>query len=672
MLRKGKRYFFLMISIIMLSACLNHQKNDFISPQNRESLLAEKPWPQNSFVAISWHNVEDDAADQRFMSVRTSALREQFAWLRENGYQPVSINQIREAHRGGNPLPNKAVLLSFDDGYQSFYTRVFPILEAFQWPALWAPVGSWIDTPMNQKVKFGDEMVDRHYFATWQQIREIARSPLVEIGSHTWNSHFGIQANPYGNLLPAFVNRTWLAESNRYETETEYRSRIRVDAAKITAKLGENTGKKPQVFVWPYGEANGVAIEELKKLGYDMFFTLESGLASANQLDSIPRVLIANNPSLKEFAQQIISVQETAAVRVMHIDLDYVYDDNRQQMERNLDRLIQRIKDMKISTVYLQAFADPEGDGLVKEVWFPNRLLPVKADIFSRVAWQLRTRSGVKVYAWMPVLSWDLDPTLARVKYLPTGEKKAQIHPEQYRRLSPFDDRVRAQVGMLYEDLAGHAAFDGILFHDDALLSDYEDASAPAITAYQQAGFSGSLSEIRQNPEQFKQWTRFKSRALTDFTLELSARVKAIRGPHVKTARNIFALPVIQPESEAWFAQNYVDFLKSYDWTAIMAMPYMEGVTEKLADQWLIQLTNQMKSIPQAKDKSILELQAQNWQKNGQHQAISSQQLAHWMSLLQLNGVKNYGYYPDNFLHNQPEIDVIRPEFSTAWYPKND
>ncbi|NYY76695.1 hypothetical protein DMI62_09615 [Escherichia coli] len=51
-------------------------------------------------------------------------------------------------------------------------------------------------------------------------------------------------------------------------------------------------------------------------------------------------------------------------------------------------------------------------------------------------------------------------------------------------------------------------------------------------------------------------------------------------------------------------------------------------------------MTNQMKSIPQAKDKSILELQAQNWQKNGQHQAISSQQLAHWMSLLQLNGVK--------------------------------
>lgn len=99
------------------------------------------------------------------MSVRTSALREQFAWLRENGYHPSALTKFGSSP-WGKPLPNKAVLLSFDDGFQSFYSRVFPILQAFQWPALWAPVGSWIDTPMNQQVKFGDEMVDRDYFAT--------------------------------------------------------------------------------------------------------------------------------------------------------------------------------------------------------------------------------------------------------------------------------------------------------------------------------------------------------------------------------------------------------------------------------------------------------------------------------------------------------------------------
>ncbi len=48
--------------------------------------------------------------------------------------------------------------------------------------------------------------------------------------------------------------------------------------------------------------------------------------------------------------------------------------------------------------------------------------------------------------------------------------------------------------------------------------------------------------------------------------------------PQVKTARNIFALPLLEPESEAWFAQNLDDFLAAYDWTVPMAMPLMESV----------------------------------------------------------------------------------------------
>ncbi|XPE24078.1 hypothetical protein ACNKHM_01080 [Shigella sonnei] len=55
------------MSIIMLTACISHQEHHLYRHRNRESLLAEQPWPHNGFVAISWHNVEDEAADQRFM-----------------------------------------------------------------------------------------------------------------------------------------------------------------------------------------------------------------------------------------------------------------------------------------------------------------------------------------------------------------------------------------------------------------------------------------------------------------------------------------------------------------------------------------------------------------------------------------------------------------------------
>ena len=73
-------------------------------------------------------------------------------------------------------------------------------------------------------------------------------------------------------------------------------------------------------------------------------------------------------------------------MRVMHVDLDYVYDPNPAQQTQNINRLIQRVYDMKISHVFLQAFADPQGDGRIRALYFPNRQLPVRADLFNFVS----------------------------------------------------------------------------------------------------------------------------------------------------------------------------------------------------------------------------------------------------------------------------------------------
>jgi len=127
---------------------------------------------------------------------------------------------------------------------------------------------------------------------------------------------------------------------------------------------------------------------------------------------------------------------------MIHVDLDYVYDDNPEQQKRNLDMLLDRVKEFTISTVYLQAFADPDGDGNVDALYFPNRHLPVRADLFNRVAWQLRTRAGVKVYAWMPVLAFDLgDETFDQLGVKEYREGTVQNTTASYKRLSPFNPK---------------------------------------------------------------------------------------------------------------------------------------------------------------------------------------------------------------------------------------
>ncbi len=357
-------------------------------------------------------------------------------------------------------------------------------------------------------------------------------------------------------------------------------------------------------------------------------------------------------------------------MRVMHVDLDYVYDADPAQQRRNIDKLIQRVYDMRISHVFLQAYADPKGDGNIRELYFPNRWLPMRADLFNFVSWQLQSRANVDVFAWMPVLAFDLDKSVPRVMKWDPQTGGSAVDPQQYVRLSPWSSEARRRITEIYQDLAKQTSFRGILFHDDAFLTDFEDASPDALAAYRAAGFPGSLAQIRQDPQTFERWTRFKSRALIDFTLQLTQAVRAIRGPQVKTARNIYALPVMEPKSEAWFAQNLGDFLGAYDWTAPMAMPLMEKVPADRADAWLDNMVNTIARYPGALDKTVFELQARDWRKNENNDEIDGKQLAGWMRQLKLSGANNYGYYPDDFINDKPEMSEIRSTFSSYWYPQ--
>jgi len=284
------------------------------------------------------------------------------------------------------------------------------------------------------------------------------------------------------------------------------------------------------------------------------------------------------------------------------------------------------------------------------------------------VTWQLRTRGHVNIFAWMPVLSFALDPALPRVTRWDPQTGQVGIDPDQYKRLSPFDPKVRQQIGEIYEDLARNTAIDGVLFHDDALFSDFEDASPPALKAYAANGLPSSIGALRADPAVMQRWTRFKSRYLIDFTQELAGKVRAIRGPQVQTARNIFAEPMLNPGSESWFAQNLDDFLQTYDWTAPMAMPLMEGETLKNSNAWLEKLVATVKARPDALQRTVFELQAKDW-RTKEAPDISGTQMAEWMGVLKRQGVRSFGYYPDNFLENSPDLKTVRPALSNQWNP---
>ncbi len=601
-------------------------------------LAAEEP----RIWAFSWHDVRDDVVgdlDPDRFAVSTARLVAFFEYLRGNGYTPVSVEQLIAARDHGVPLPEKPILLTFDDGLASVYTHVFPLLKQYQYPAVVAVVTRWLALEEGERIDYGHTFWGQEDLVTWSQLREMADSGLVEVASHSHDLHRGILANPQGNTQPAAITRQYLPETGSYESDASYRQRIRDDLERSAATIEAHIGHRPRVMVWPYGAHNGDTLEIAESLGMDVTLTLTEAPGSLTTLGAFPRLLPLGNPDLGQMIWNFEHWPERDAKRVAHVDLDYVYDPDPEQLARNLDRLISRMYNLQITDVYLQAFVDTEADGEARALYFPNRHLPVRADLFNRVAWQLRTRARVKVWAWMPVLAFHHPDAATNREWTVKPLSESAVVGEEYHRLSPFVPEARQFIKEIYDDLGRQANFAGVLFHDDAYLRDTEDGHAGPISA------------------------TAREQTLTDFTLEL-ADVLRRHQPALLTARNLYARPIIQPESQAWFAQSLEGFLAAYDYTALMAMPWMEQAEDP--ERWLTTLAKQVLATPGAREQVVFELQARDWRTG---EPIATDRLAQQMRMLQALGAFHLGYYPDDFIAGHPELETLRRAFSAADYP---
>ena len=362
--------------------------------------------PPQTYRVLAYHDIRDNVRETfktwpEATAVDTQDLVQQFSWIDQNGYRPVSLQQIIDARAGKKPLPDKAILLTFDDGFESVYTKVFPLLKQFNYPAVIAIVGDWIQTAPDSAVQFGDIQVPRSAFVNWDEVREMVGSGLIEVASHSHSLHRGIVTNPQGNLMPAAVSRVYQAKNAQYESDAAYAKRIKADLLRSSKLIERETGKRPRVIVWPYGANNRIANQLAAEVGMPISLNLEPGPNTTEDDPArIRRSLVVFDTGLAGLTQLLRQPASYDGVeqpleRVIHVDLDYVYDDDPQVQEANLSKLLDRIYRLHPSTVYLQAFSDPDGDGVADALYVPNRNMPMRSDLFTRVAWQLQTRVGV-------------------------------------------------------------------------------------------------------------------------------------------------------------------------------------------------------------------------------------------------------------------------------------
>ena len=139
-------------------------------PQLRKTWYLPK---RRGLVALMYHHVgivEDPREEQFPFTVRPDMLERQILFLKANGYTPISLKELEQAARAGKSSIEKPVMLTFDDGYRDNYEKLFPLLKKYNVPALIFLITDRIDSPG---------------YLTWEQVKEMLASGLVDFGSHT-------------------------------------------------------------------------------------------------------------------------------------------------------------------------------------------------------------------------------------------------------------------------------------------------------------------------------------------------------------------------------------------------------------------------------------------------------------------------------------------------------
>lgn len=182
----------------------------------------KKPVRNTKLYVLMYHHVVPDGTNCNDWTITESRLREDLQWLKDKGYTWVLPRELA----AGEPLPEKAVMVTFDDGYASNYHLAYPIFQELEAKAVISVITKRIEDGKSD-------------YLTWDMCREMNDSGLVEFGSHTHNLHNGEVVNGILRLPD--------------ESQEQYEARVFTDLLTSKELIETNLDTPVTFFAYPHG-----------------------------------------------------------------------------------------------------------------------------------------------------------------------------------------------------------------------------------------------------------------------------------------------------------------------------------------------------------------------------------------------------------------------------------
>ncbi len=228
-------------------------------------------------------------------SVSMEDFKKQMEYLKKHHYKVVPLKTIINHLYKKEPLPDKTVAITIDDGYKSTM-KAFKILKQYKYPFT--------------LFLYAEGIARFPAYLTRKELKEIAKYPGITFGNHSYKHY------RFAKMIKTMPLKTYI-------------EMIKNDTLKAEKRIEKLTGKKPSFYAFPYGEYNKTYIETLKKLGFKALFSQDA--AAVSDLTSpflVPRKPVVGTWSKMEKFKRMLEKEPLPVVKhtppADYIKKDYI------------------------------------------------------------------------------------------------------------------------------------------------------------------------------------------------------------------------------------------------------------------------------------------------------------------------------------------------------------
>lgn len=227
---------------------------------------------------IMYHHILKDSQKHGKFIVSPDELAADLKYLKDEGFTAILPRDLIAYKESGTPLPEKPVMLTFDDGHLSYLEYAVPLLEKYGMKALVSVVGAYT----NDYTEHPDKAVSYAYL-DWNDITNLSKSTHTEIGNHTYDLHTTTRGRQGCGKM-------------RGESSEHHREVFRTDAEKMRKLILDYTGTNADCFTYPFGFLTKETEEEIKKLGFKMSLSCTEGVNKISRSSSLFKLKRVNRP----------------------------------------------------------------------------------------------------------------------------------------------------------------------------------------------------------------------------------------------------------------------------------------------------------------------------------------------------------------------------------------